>query len=90
VTDDHDPVPPRRIVVPSETVDTSPVLAMDARIEREAGRWVVYLDVVLLPDTEPPVVTRRLGDYPSAERARLVAAWVMRTAHRTAPPSHGF
>lgn len=81
---------PRPLVPPPESVDTSPVLTVHARIEAEAGRWVVYLDVVLVPEGDQQSLTRRIGDYPTEARARIVAAWVMRTAHRSAPPSLGF
>lgn len=73
-----------------ERIDPGPVVTVQTRIVHERGRWVVLLDVVCVPDAVPAVECHRFGDYATRERAELVAAMVMRSAHRTAPPSHGF
>lgn len=74
----------------AEPIDPGPVVTVQTRIVHERGRWVVLLDVVCVPDAIPAVECHRLGDYDTRARAELVAAMVMRTAHRTAPPSLGF
>lgn len=79
-----------RAAAPDGPLDPSPVLAVSARVVPEHGRWAVYLDVVLMPDQPDHVEAKRMGDYDSRARAESVAAWVSRTANRTAPPSHGF
>ncbi|HMS03309.1 MAG TPA: hypothetical protein PKE51_10060 [Gemmatimonadaceae bacterium] len=73
-----------------EPIDPGPVVTVQTRVVLERGRWVVLLDVVCLPEAVPAVECHRLGDYDTRARAELVAAMVMRTAHRTAPPSLGF
>jgi len=75
---------------PDGPLDPSPVLAVSSRVVPEQGRWAVYLDVVLVPDRADHVEAKRIGDYDSRARAESVAAWMTRTANRTAPPSHGF
>lgn len=79
-----------RSSAPDGPLDPSPVLALSSRVVPEHGRWTVYLDVVLVPDRDDHIETRRIGDYDSRVRAESVASWMTRTANRTAPPSHGF
>jgi hypothetical protein len=56
-----------------------------ARIEKEGGMWVVYLDVLFTDG----VARRRIAAYPSRERAETAAKWMERAADRDldGPPS---
>ena len=60
----------------------SPVLGIHLRIEEDAGRWVVWMDAITIPDREEYVVTHRIGDYPTRERAELAARWMRRGAEK--------
>lgn len=51
-------------------------------VEKERGRWVVYLVVT----SSEGVERRRLSDYPTEPKARLAADVVRRTAARRRPP----
>lgn len=57
------------------------VLAADAVVVAERGRWVVYLDVL----TESGGVRRRLRDYPDQRRAQQAARIIERNARRYVP-----
>ena len=49
-----------------------------ARIERDAGMWVVYLDVLFTDG----IAKRRIAAYPSREKAEMAAKWMERAADR--------
>lgn len=49
-----------------------------ARIEREAGMWVVYLDVLFVDG----IARRRIAAYASREKAEVSARWMQRVADR--------
>ncbi len=57
----------------------------DAHVVHEAGRWIVYLDVVLASGA----VRRRVGDFPTQARAEQAGRIIERNARRhIQPPSH--
>lgn len=60
----------------------STVLAVNARLTPEDGRWTVYLDVISMPDRHDYIATHRVGDYASRNRATLAAMWMLRRAER--------
>jgi hypothetical protein len=61
------------------------VIGLAPRVEYEAGRWVVYLDVVL----DNGAVSHRVGDYPDERRARQAADIVARNSGRRIDPPTG-
>jgi hypothetical protein len=59
------------------------VLSADAVVVQEAGRWIVYLDVVLASGA----VRRKVGDHHDRRRAEQ-AAWIIeRNARRSVKPT---
>ena len=56
-------------------------LSADASVAPEAGRWIVYLDVVL----ESGAVRRRVGEYHDQRRAEQAARIIDRNARRFIP-----
>lgn len=64
----------------------------DARIERESGRHVLYLDVLTVDADGNPagVITRRIADYPTEAKARVAASWILRAARRKGGDPTGF
>jgi len=70
-----------------------PHQALSARtyVGTEAGRWVVYLEVTMIPDHDDYIVTRRIADYPTRAAAEVAARWIGRAADRDLPrPPLGF
>jgi hypothetical protein len=66
-----------------------------ARIEPEAGHWVVYLDVSFwnedAVDSPIETVQRRITSYPTRARAEVAANLMVRAAARNLPhPPLGF
>lgn len=53
-------------------------LSADALVVAESGRWIVYLDVVLVSGA----VRRKVGDYPTRERAEQAGRIIERNARR--------
>ncbi len=60
----------------------SPVLGVRVRVEFDAGRWVVWMDAITIPDREDYVISHRLGDYASREQADVAARWMRRSAEK--------
>jgi hypothetical protein len=60
----------------------SPVLGIRVRVELDAGRWVVWMDAITIPDREDYVMSHRLGDYATREQADVAARWVQRGAEK--------
>ncbi len=63
------------------------------RVEKESGRWVVYLNV---PTWEPdhdehPVANnwKRINDYATESDAKVAATWYERSANKTTRPPTG-
>lgn len=56
-------------------------MSADAVVVSEAGRWIVYLDVVL----ESGAVRRRVGEYHDQRRAEQGARIIERNARRFIP-----
>ncbi|MEM8709497.1 MAG: hypothetical protein AAGG01_00980 [Planctomycetota bacterium] len=56
----------------------------DARIEEERGRFVVYLDTLMVTADGKPagVRTTRINDYPDKNSASVAAKWMERSARR--------
>lgn len=56
-----------------------------AYIEREAGQWVVYVEVLYLTE----VLTRRIGAFATQQLAETAARWMGWNANRdlNAPPT---
>ncbi len=71
-----------RIALPRSEFE--PAIAAKAIVEREQGRWVVYLDLGFSQtgSSEIRVERRRIADYPTEERATIAASWIERTADR--------
>lgn len=67
----------------------SDTVAVETSVSCEQGRWVVWLDVVQVPDHDPHVVRHRLGDYGTRAEAEVAARWMARAANRdlSSPPS---
>ena len=66
-------------------------IAVRALIERERGRWVVFLEVTMVPDREDCVVTHRIADFATEREADVAARWMVRAAGRDLPrPPLGF
>ncbi|MEM9800966.1 MAG: hypothetical protein AAGA20_11620 [Planctomycetota bacterium] len=63
----------------------------EARVEREDGRFVVYLDVFMTDASGAPtrVATKRIADYSSASKADVAATWMLRAARRQASDPTG-
>ena len=59
------------------------VLAVEAVVEEDRGRYVVHLDVLLATGA----VRRRGGDFPDRARAEQAARIMARNAHRHLPPA---
>jgi len=63
-----------------------PGIAAAAVVEKENGRWVVYLEVGFweTQGEDGPVRTerKRIADYPSEQSAKIAAQWIERTADR--------
>lgn len=53
-------------------------LSADAYVEKERGRWIVYLDVVLASGA----VRRKVGDYPKQSQAEQAGRIIERNARR--------
>lgn len=60
--------------------------AVRARIEGERGRWVLYLEVLMVPDRDDYIVTHRIADYPTRRHAEVAARWIVSAAGRDLPP----
>lgn len=69
------PEPPRKL---------EPAIAAKAIVEREQGRWVVYLDMGFSGADALAVRTerKRIADFATEERAKVAAGWIERTADR--------
>ena len=66
-------------------------IAVRAIITPEFGRWVVSLEITLVPDREDCVVVHRIADYPTERHAEIAARWMVRAAGRDLPrPPLGF
>lgn len=66
-------------------------LTVRAIIEPEKGRWVLTLEVVMVPDKPDYIVRHRIADYPTRERAEVAAKWIVTAADRNLPhPPLGF
>lgn len=64
-----------------ETPYVEEALSADAHVVEESGRWVVYLDVVLVSGS----VRRRVGDHHDERRAQQAARIIERNARRCIP-----
>jgi hypothetical protein len=66
-------------------------LTVRAIIEPERGRWVLTLEIVMVPDTDDYIVRHRIADYATRERAEVAAKWIVSAANRNLPhPPLGF
>ena len=62
-----------------------------AVISEERGRFVLTLEVLLVPDTADHVIRHRIADYPTRQRAEVAAKWIVTAADRNVPhPPLGF
>ncbi|MCC7054840.1 MAG: hypothetical protein IT355_16330 [Gemmatimonadaceae bacterium] len=61
--------------------------AIDVRavITEEQGRWVLVLEVLMVPDRPDHVIRHRIADYATRERAEVAAKWTVNAANRTFP-----
>ncbi len=61
--------------------------AVDVRaiITEERGRWVLTLEVLMVPDRPDHVVRHRIADYPTRQRAEVAAKWTVNAANRNVP-----
>lgn len=70
---------------PDDALEVRPI------IEPESGRWVVFLEVLFVPDREPWVVRHRVRDFATEEQAAIAARWMVGAAQRNLPrPPLGF
>lgn len=77
------PVPDR--LFPGDAV------SVRAIIEPEKGRWVLTLEVLMVPDRPDNIVRHRIADYPTRQRAEVAAKWIVTAADRNLPhPPLGF
>lgn len=66
-------------------------ISVRAIIEPEQGRWVLTLEVLMVPDRPDYLVRHRIADYPTRERAEVAAKWMVSAADRNLPhPPLGF
>ena len=63
---------------PPEFPRVEEALSARAQVVEESGRWIVYLDVVLVSGA----VRRRVGDYHDERRATHAARIIERNANR--------
>lgn len=63
----------------------------EARVEREAGRYVVYLDVFTVDAAGQPagVLVKRISDHATEQKARVAAHWTQRIARKERPDPTG-
>ena len=56
----------------------------DSRVELEDGRYVVYLDILMVTEGQQPdgVRATRIADYDNEQSARVAAQWMERAARR--------
>ncbi|MEM9799848.1 MAG: hypothetical protein AAGA20_05940 [Planctomycetota bacterium] len=56
----------------------------ESRVEAEAGRFVVYLDVLMVDRNMQPtgIASKRINDYPTRRVADVAASWMRRAAIR--------
>jgi hypothetical protein len=74
-----------------ERLFPSDALSVRAIIEPEKGRWVLTLEVLMVPDTPDYIVRHRIADYPTRNRAEVAAKWIVTAADRNLPhPPLGF
>lgn len=61
--------------------------AIEARavITEEHGRWVLTLEVLMVPDRPDHIIRHRIADYPTQERAAIAAKWIVNCANRNVP-----
>ena len=63
------------------------------RVEKEHGRWIVYLNVPTWEpgDDEHPVANnwKRINDYSTESEAKVAATWYERSANKTIRPPTG-
>lgn len=71
------PVPER--LFPGDAV------SVRAIIEPEKGRWVLTLEVLMVPDRPDYIVRHRIADYPTRQRAEVAAKWIVTAADRNLP-----
>ena len=70
---------------PSEAIDCRAI------ITEERGRWVLTLEILMVPDRPDYIVRHRIADYPTRERAEVAAKWTVNAANRNLPhPPLGF
>jgi hypothetical protein len=60
-------------------------IAVRAIIEQHDGRWVVLLQVTMIPDRDDYIVTHRIADYPTQRHAEIAARWIVGAASRDLP-----
>lgn len=60
-------------------------LAVRAIVEAERGRWVVWLEVTMIPDRDDYLVRHRIADYPTQRHAEIAARWIVGAAARELP-----
>lgn len=63
------------------------------RVEKEDGRWVVYLNVPSWNEDEENPITnhwKKINDYSTESEAKVAASWFERSANKTIRPPTGF
>lgn len=83
-----EPAPTALVGIPPIPGDA---IAVRAFVEHQRGRWVVYLEITMVPDREDYLVTHRIADYSTRSDADVAARWMVRAAGRDIPrPPLGF
>jgi hypothetical protein len=64
-----------------------PAQALSVRsiIERRDARWVLTLEVTMIPDRDDYIVRHRIADYATEREARVAARWMVAAAARDLP-----
>lgn len=76
---------PRDGAIVSDHPFPDQAIAVRAIIEQHDGRWVVLLEVTMIPDRDDYIVTHRIADYPTQRHAEIAARWIVGAASRDLP-----
>jgi hypothetical protein len=74
-----------------EPLRSSEAIDCRAIITEEQGRFVLTLEILMVPDRPDYIVRHRIADYLTRQRAEVAAKWTVNAANRNLPhPPLGF